>query len=310
MPGALQYLFRASARAAAMGDSMGLVPKRPTAREQESAAASRREPRARRIAPVHPVHAFLLRRGLEVKPTEPDLPLPRDLDPARVDRFGQLLESYAFRLFVRGALKEPEGFLPEKATRYLSADQASALAGELLGLGVLERAPRGRFRFLAPARSFGGVLEWYVARELERRLGFSVATGLAWRARGVGGDLDVVAVADGRLVYLELKSAPPKHLSESEVASFCDRLHALRPDVALFVLDTSLRLSDKVLPMLGVELARRGPAPQPRRLIRELWAVTPHLFAANAKWDLMGNVIRGIAQGLRALSPEPPGPGL
>lgn len=288
---------------------MDSVPKRPTAREQEAAAALRRRPRARRTAPAHPVHAFLLRRGLEVKPTEPDLPLPRGLDPARVDRFGELLESYAFRLFVRGALKTPEGFSAEEATRYLDAHQAQALAEELLGLGILERQGRGRFSFVAPARSFGGVLEWYVARELERRLGFAVATGLAWRARGVGGDLDVAAVADGRLVYLELKSGPPKHLSESEVASFCDRLHALRPDVALFALDTSLRLSDKVLPMLGAELARRGPAPAPRRLVRELWALTPHLFAANAKWDLVGNIILGIAHGLRALSPEPPGPG-
>ena len=250
--------------------------------------------------------AFLLRRGIEVKPTEADLPFPKSLDRARTERFGQLLDSYAFRLFVRGAILKPEGFLPAEATRYLGAAKASAFAEELGDLGLVERLPRGRYRFLCLAHSFGGTLEWYVARELERRLGFAVATGLAWRARGVGGDLDVAAVADGRLVYLELKSGPPKHLSTSEVASFFDRLRALRPDVALFVLDTSLRLSDKVLPMLSAELERRGPTPPPRRVIRELWALTPHLFAASAKWDLMGNVILGIAQGLSALSPEPP----
>ncbi len=250
--------------------------------------------------------AFLLRRGLEVKPSRSDLPFPEGFDPERADRFAQRLGSYAFRLFVRGAILSPQGFLPAEVTRYLDAAQASGFCDELVELGLVERLPRGRCRFRRCARSFGGTLEWYVARELERRLGFAVAHGLAWRARGVGGDLDVAAVADGRLIYLELKSGPPKHLSTSEVTSFCDRLRALRPDVALFVLDTSLRLSDKVLPMLCTELGRRGPTLAPRRLVRDLWELTPHLFATNAKWDLLGNVIFAIAQGLQVLSPEPP----
>ena len=41
-----------------------------------------------------------------------------------------------------------------------------------------------------------------------------------------------------------------------EVAAFFDRLRLLRPDVALFVVDTALRLGDKVVPMLGAELGR------------------------------------------------------
>lgn len=272
---------------------------RPSAREQEVAASLRRTPRARRVAPPHPVHAFLLRRGLEVKPSPPDLPFPPGLGPEAEGRIAEKLGSYAFRLFLRGAILHPEGFRPEDATHYLEPDQALELAGELVGL------PRGRFRLLQGARSFGGTLEWYVARELERRLGFSVATGLAWRARGVGGDLDVAAVADGRLVYLELKSGPPKHLFGAEVRSWVERVRALRPDVALFVLDTSLRLSDKVLPMLAAELERSGRPARPRQLVRDVWALTPHLFAASARWDLVGNLLLAIAEGLRALAPEP-----
>ena len=52
------------------------------------------------------------------------------------------------------------------------------------------------------------------------------------------------------------RRSPPKHLSDGEVAAFFDRLRLLRPDVALFVVDTALRLGDKVVPMLGAELAR------------------------------------------------------
>jgi hypothetical protein len=181
------------------------------------------------------------------------------------------------------------------------------MAKQLVELGLAQPLGRSRFRLTSPAHSFGGTLEWYVARELRVRLGFDVAHGLRFRARGVGGDLDVVAAAEGRLVYLELKSSPPRHLAEAEVAAFFDRIRALRPDIALFVMDTALRLEDKVVPMLRAELVRRGAvAAAPRRIVRELWALTPFVYAVNARHDLMANIARAIAEGLRALAPPPP----
>src|SRR5713101_138495 len=53
--------------------------------------------------------------------------------------------------------------------------------------------------------------------------------------------------------YLELKSSP-KHLTQGEVAAFFARVRRLRPDVAVFAMDTALRLSDRVLPLLVAEL--------------------------------------------------------
>jgi hypothetical protein len=114
-----------------------------------------------------------------------------------------------------------------------------------------------------------------------------------------------VAAAEGRLVYLELKSSPPKHLSEGEIASFFDRVRLLRPDITLFAVDTALRLSDKVVPMLAGELSRRrdGEVSAPRRVERELWALTPHVYAVNSKPDLVANIGRAVAEGLFALAP-------
>jgi len=82
-------------------------------------------------------------------------------------------------------------------------------------------------------------------------------------------------------------------------------MYMLRPDVTLFVVDTALRLSDKVLPMLVTELEhrQRGTPVIPRRIERELWALTPHLYAVNGKVDLMANIGRALAEGLLALSP-------
>lgn len=146
-----------------------------------------------------------------------------------------------------------------------------------------------------------------MARELRCRLGFDTVASVKFRARGVGGDLDVVAAAEGKLLYLELKSSPPKHLSDAEVSAFFDGLRVLGPDITLFVMDTALRLSDKVVPLLLTELSRRsGASVTPRRIERELWALTPHLYAVNSTRDLMVNIGRAIAEGLVALAPAAP----
>jgi len=250
---------------------------------------------------------MLLRRGFRVAPGRRDLPFPSDLDALRTERLARLLDHYAFRLFLRGAIQRAAGFAPEETTRYLTSEQAHAYAARLSELGLAEPCGDGRLSLVHPAHSFGGTLEWYVGRELHRRLGMTVATGVKFRCRDVGGDLDVVAAAEGRLIYLELSSSPPRHLLPEEVAAFFDRLRALRPDLALFVVDTALRLSDKVLPMLQEEIERLGGAARaPRRVVRECWEIGPRLFAVGAKGDLMRNVARCLAEGWRAAAPAFP----
>lgn len=280
---------------------------RPTARELEARAAARGARAGRRTGPLAEPLLALRRRGLDPRPSEPDLPWPVDAGGALEDAMRERLAHYAFRLFLRGAILRPEGFAPGEATRYLTAAQGRRAAEDLVALGVAQRLPRGRFRLVRRARSFGGTLEWWLGRELEARLGLAVATGVRSGARGVGGDLDVVAVGEGKLLYLEAKSSPPKHLKASELAAFLARVRAVRPDVALFVVDTALRLRDKVLPMFAAALAGAGgEAPRPRRILRETWALTPHLYAVNAREDLVENVCRAIAEGLRALAPPAP----
>ena len=280
--------------------------KLPSAREIELAAAADRRSRAQGAAlPRSEPLAMLVRRGFRPSQAKLDVPFAENLDEVTAERLAKQLGHYAFRLFLRGAIQNGEGFAPSETTQYLEAAQAEACAESLVDLGLAERLPRGCYRLLRPARSFGGTLEWYVARELNRRLGFDVASGVRLHARGVGGDLDVVASAEGKLVYLELKSSPPKNLSIREVGAFFDRVRLLRPDLSLFVVDTALRLNDKVLPMLVAELEQcRGETKLvPRRIIREIWALTPRLYAVNGRPDLIANIGRAIAEGLRSLSP-------
>ncbi len=247
---------------------------------------------------------MLVRRGFTPIPIRLDVPFPHDFEEPRATQIAERLGHYAFRLFLRGLILAQAPLLPQKATAYLEPSQAEVYAGQLVELGLAVRDSEGRLRLIHPANSFGGTLEWYVARELRIRLGFDVALGIQFQAPGVGGDLDVVAAAEGKLLYVELKSSPPKHLAQNEVEAFIQRVRRLRPDLALFVMDTSLRLGDKVLPMFRIAL---GPgAPEPRCLIREVWALTPHLYVTNARQDLMLNIAAAVAEGLRALAPPPP----
>lgn len=278
---------------------------RPSARELEAGAAARPAPGDPGAAPASEPLRMLVRRGLRPSLSRPDLPLPKRASPELQAALAARLRHYAFRLFLRGAILSPDGFAPEEATRYLAAPRARAVADDLVALGLAARIGGGRYRLRHRARSFGGTLEWWLARELRDRLGLEVEIGVRSGARGVGGDLDVVAAGEGKLVYLETKSSPPKHLTRGELESFLARVRAVRPDVALLVVDTALRLSDKVLPML-VEAAESTGAqlPPPRRLLRETWSLGPHLYAVNAREDLVDNLCRAIAEGIRALGPD------
>ncbi|MBZ4416553.1 hypothetical protein [Myxococcus sp. RHSTA-1-4] len=277
----------------------------PTARDLELSAAEAPPTPRQLLAPGSEALAMLVRRGFQPSVAPLDLPFRADLEEERVERLVERLGHYAFRLFLRGAILRRGSFLPAEATKYLEESQAATFAEDLVALGLAGREEDGRYRLRYPAASFGGTLEWYVARELRGRYGFDVAAGVKFHAPEVGGDLDVVAAAEGRLLYLEMKSSPPKHLAHDEVGAFFRRVRALRPHVAIFVMDTALRLSDKVLPLLQAELSTQPP-PAPRRVLREVWALTPHLYVVNARQDLLGNIGLAIAEGFRALAPPPP----
>jgi len=280
---------------------------RRNAQELERSAAALGPPRPVIRPELTEPLAMLRRRGLDPRPSHPDLPFDPKLPPERLDAVAALLRHYAFRLFLRGAILRRDGFTPPQATRYVTAAKAREMADACAEAGLAERLPRGRYRLLHAARSFGGTLEWWLARELAGRLSCETAFGVRSGASGVGGDLDVVAAVEGKLVYVEAKSSPPKHVTAEEICAFLHRIRALRPDVTLFVVDTALRLSDKILPLFAGALGRDGAAAaRPRRLFRETWALTPHLFLVNAKEELIENVCRALAEGLRALAPPAP----
>jgi hypothetical protein len=279
-----------------------------SARELEiNAAKAGWKPVLSNTPPESEVMAMLVRRGLQPSKTASNTPFPQPLSDELASKLSHWLGHYAFRLFLRGAIKKSKSFLPRETTSYLVQTQSGHYCKVLVDLGLAEKLTHGRYKLKMAASSFGGTLEWYVGHELERRFGFEVETGIKLHARGVGGDLDVVAAAEGKLIYLELKSSPPKNISTGEVGAFCDRLFLLNPDLTLFVVDTALRLTDKILPMLMDEFQHRQYSlpSKPKRIAAQLWALTPRIYVVNGSRDLMANIGKAIASGLRALSGSP-----
>src|SRR5262245_46924768 len=191
------------------------------------------------------VHAALRRRGLRWEGERDPTPLLVPRAAAARARHYALLGHYSYRLFLRDVIKQRRELRPSGLTRYVTRAVAARYLRALADVRLVVRAGDGVR--LADERivSFGGTLEWYTAELLAREFGCASTWGLRIHGAAHGGDYDVVGVAEGALVYIETKSAPPRQIDEREVSAFLDRVDTLRPDVALFLADTTLRMRDK-----------------------------------------------------------------
>jgi hypothetical protein len=89
-----------------------------------------------------------------------------------------------------------------------------------------------------------------------------------------------------------VKSSPPKHIESTEVRSFLDRIEALRPNLAVMLVDTELRMKDKMVVMFEEELTTKsGREGSPvRRLFDETFQIQDQVFLTNSRPNLISNL--------------------
>ena len=245
----------------------------------------------------------LRRRGLSLRAGDlaPDGLWLGNLPPRAQDQVYQQLRRYSFRLVLRDVIRlgQDGAVDPAALTRHAALQAVQQHLRAMQRLGLVRLTDAGHATLQVPAHNMGLALEWLVAEVLRRELGFCVARNVPLRGGQTGGDLDVVALAEGLLLYVEVKSGPPKHLMEAHVAAFLDRVEALAPHGAIFYNDTELRMKDKVVPLFAEQLRLRGSPRQPRRLQRELFTAGPDLLIANAHPDITANLAHCVSHLLR-----------
>jgi len=236
------------------------------------------------------LEALLKRRGFRIYKKEPSaglvLPAKRFLDD-----FYEMLKKYSFRLFIRDVIKHQEYFMKEQVTKYAASGVTAAYVDFLLSVKVVEPTGDGFRLIKSQIKSFGETLEWFLCEIFRREFAAEAAWGVKFKRPGVGGDYDVIAKIDSSILYMEVKSSPPKQIYNSEIAAFLDRTFDLSPEISVFFMDTELRMKDKIVPMFEEELRKRFPAPPSVvRIEKELFQIWEKTFIINSKDSVSGNI--------------------
>jgi len=237
------------------------------------------------------LQSLLKTRGLTIYKSQPpqDLLLP---DVPHIDSFYSRLLHYSFRIFLRDVIKHQQQFSVSQVTRYTSPAVAEQYVAYMKEIGLLDQPDNHTFRLVRrPIRSFGATLEWLLAEIFKRELGVEAVWGVKFRGQGVGGDYDILAKINCSLLYMEIKSSPPKQMLANHIAAFLDRINDLHPTISIFFMDTELRMKDKIVPMFEEELSRRNTQPpEIRRMENELFAVGNTMFIMNSSGTIRGNI--------------------
>ena len=243
------------------------------------------------------VERLLRMRGIRVFRENPTdrLFFPADLLPFHKVRFYELMKRYSFRLVLRDMIKYQDRFRIQDLTHYCSSKVAQGYCDVLCEMGAVTKSGRGGYRTrVSPLYSFGPTLEWFIAEVFKREFASPAIYGVKVKNTPSGGDYDVIASWNRRLVYVEVKSSPPKGVESSEVSTFFSRIEDLLPEVTILFNDTQLRMKDKLVVMFEEELGKRyGQESRSlypvEKLIEELFHVQHRLFIVNSKKDVVEN---------------------
>lgn len=244
----------------------------------------------------HP-EGLLKMRGIEVfrkNPTD-QLFFPATLPRSHQIQFFEMMKRYSFRLVIRDMIKFQEGFSIENLTHYCSLKVAKEYCDFLLGIGVIKKEGREKYRtVVSPLYSFGPTLEWFIAEMFREEFSSPAIYNVSIKKTRSGGDYDVIASWNQRLVYVEVKSSPPRGIESGEVSTFFSRVEDLLPDIAILFNDTQLRMKDKLVVMVEEELRRRyGKESEMlypvERLVEELFHVRHRLYIVNSKKEVVEN---------------------
>jgi hypothetical protein len=208
--------------------------------------------------------------------------------------FFEAMRRYSVRLSLREIVAHRDGFTASDLGSFSNDRERRRTIDLLVGIGIVEPAGDSFRLTKRGVTSFGPTLEWFVARMMTDRFDSPSIWGITFRGIDSGGDFDVISFFEDELIYIEVKSAPPKGIETGEARAFLERVNTLLPRAALFFVDTELRMRDRVALLFHQDFLERMKDPYPRRpdlknLKGEIFHIDHRIFILNAYRDAQAN---------------------
>jgi hypothetical protein len=243
----------------------------------------------------HPVEVLLSQHGFPILSHGDHslLLLPPDLSAAHAERFYRLMRRYSFRLFLRDLIQFPNSGEIGKLCRYCSPRTVKSYLEILSEIGIVSWKDGNYGLVRKGIPSFGPTLEWYVCEVMQREFLAPALYNLKLRHTQSGGDYDVVTIIAGRLAYIEVKSSPPRGVELPAISAFLDRFRELQPQVAVFLVDTELRMMDKMVPLFIESLLERkdwNGGAGVERLVHEIFHISHRIYLTNSRKGIYTNL--------------------
>jgi len=213
------------------------------------------------------------------------------------DYLFNLFKSYYFRRILHDVLTL--GTIESEAIEKLSKKWGGSVSKELeliVTFGFAKKTKEGILVSNYSASYMGEMLEWFIGKFLSDILHLEVITGVRIGGLDNGGDIDVLSRIGTKLIAIECKESPPNNVPVSEMQAMYFRNTKIKPDLFIFLIDTTLSIKRNILDNL--EWITKSKY---RRMHEGVYEFDNNLFVINAKRTLLHNLEIAIREGLNGL---------
>jgi hypothetical protein len=247
----------------------------------------------------HQIHPLIKGRGFKITKNQ----MPHDIFDGfpeiknNFSSFYRLMKKYPFRLLFYDVLKNKSNYAFKDLIHYSSSKSVSRFLEQLKSLQIIQDWDEKKVQLTQPACKLnsGWLLEWLIATLLYQEFDSVTIFNVGLRGTNIGGDYDVLANWLGRLLYLELKCSPPKGIHNPQIKAFLQRVSKLKPDIAIFINDTHLRVKDKIVLMFeeelinlnGIEMLKIAPV---ERIEEQIFHIHHYIYLLNTKRSIQNNL--------------------
>ncbi len=143
----------------------------------------------------------------------------------------------------------------------------------------------------------GKLLEWFIGQYLKENLHLETIINVRLKNFQEGGDIDVLSRIGTKLIMIESKESPPNNIPVSELKAISKRIEALKPDLFILAIDTTLSIKRNIIDNL-----RWIVKAEPIKVKEGIYKAKKSFFIVTAKRNLLQNIafcISEAANGIR-----------